>query len=62
MSLDRLGTLAGWALIAFAALYLAAHVLAALDIDPARVLAGAIGLFLAAVVIVAALIGRSPAR
>lgn len=59
--LGALATVAGWALLTFTVLYLAAHVLYALGLDPLNAAAGALGLCLGLFCIAALFLARRPA-
>ncbi len=58
---QNIGTVAGWALLTFAALYIGAHVLYALGIDPIRAAMAALGFGLGVFVLVALFLSRRPA-
>lgn len=59
--LGALATVAGWALLTFTALYIAAHVLTALGLDPINAAIAALGFGLGVFVIVALFLSRRPA-
>ncbi len=61
--LDRLATLAGYALLVFAGGYLAGHIASAyFGIDLLNALAGALGLVIGGALFLGALLGRMKAR